>query len=513
VIHEEKSMRTTTFARTTALAWVVLSALSAPARAGAGVGVSFTHGVASGEVTAASAMVWTRVDREAVLTLEVSDTAAFRNPLIRNAAALAANDFTAKVLVVPLTPATRYFYRWRHGSAVSEVGTFTTAPFLTHKNLRFAWSGDTDPSRIGGAPAFNNFETLHAAKNENPDFFVYLGDTIYADFRAGGLLPNAQTLDDYRGLYKSARDVPALKELAQSTSMYAIWDDHEVQNDWDGETVPRAVLEIGRKAFHEYMPMWDSPLLQDPDCATAPLFRAFSWGREADLFILDTRSCRSASVEAICLGDLAPTMPKTLRPFFQLAADPPLGCLDAIKKPSRTMLGRVQKTALKLALAASRARFKIVITPEPIQQLWVLPYDSWEGYQAERLEILNYIRDRGIENVLFLTTDGHQNVMNDVFVDKFTDPTPIAYEVMTGPIASVTWQKILLGAVGPGGLAAQQTVHAILGAQCRSMDTYSYGVVAIDAATGNATISVKDADGHVLVSQDGLTPSCTKILP
>ena len=97
-----------------------------------------------------------------------------------------------------------------------------------------------------------------------------------------------------------------------------------------------------------------------------------------------------------------------------------------------------------------------------------------------------------ILNVLFLTTDGHQNVMNDVFVDKFTDPAPMAYEVMTGPIASVTWQQLLLGAVGPQAVAAQQAIQAILGAQCRNMDTYAYGVIAIDAAQRTATISLKD---------------------
>ena len=44
------------------------------------------------------------------------------------------------------------------------------------------------------------------------------------------------------------------------------------------------------------------------------------------------------------------------------------------------------------------------------------------------------------------------------------------------------------------------------------MDTYSYGVVAIDAAIGTATVSVKDGAGNVLVGHDGLATSCTKTL-
>ena len=71
-----------------------------------------------------------------------------------------------------------------------------------------------------------------------------------------------------------------------------------------------------------------------------------------------------------------------------------------------------------------------------IQQTFALPYDGWEGYGAERKEILNFIRDNAIKNVIFLTTDLHLNLMNEVFIDRFADPAPIAYEVVTGPIGA-----------------------------------------------------------------------------
>ena len=56
---------------------------------------------------------------------------------------------------------------------------------------------------MAGVNPFNNWETLTAAQNENADFFVYLGDTIYSDssFRPGG---PATTLDDYRGRLQAA---------------------------------------------------------------------------------------------------------------------------------------------------------------------------------------------------------------------------------------------------------------------------------------------------------------------
>ena len=145
-----------------------------------------------------------------------------------------------------------------------------------------------------------------------------------------------------------------------------------------------------------------------------------------------------------------------------------------------------------------------------IQQLYILPYDTWEGYAAERAEILNFIRDQGIRNVIFLTTDGHQNVMKGVFIDRFTDPVPVAYEAMTGPIATVTWQNLILGAIGPLGVVAQQAIHTLLGADCRHLNAYSYGVVRVDPTTGSATITLKDSAGNALHDQLTPTTACTR---
>lgn len=38
----------------------------------------------------------------------------------------------------------------------------------------------------------------------------------------------------------------------------------------------------------------------------------------------------------------------------------------------------------------------------PIQQFYALPYDRWEGYEADRQRVLNGLQ--GVKNVVFLTT-------------------------------------------------------------------------------------------------------------
>ena len=134
-----------------------------------------------------------------------------------------------------------------------------------------------------------------------------------------------------------------------------------------------------------------------------------------------------------------------------LPASPPAGCLAAINDPLRTFLGPVQKAAFEADLLASTAKFKIVLSEDAIQQFYALPYDRWEGYGAERSEILNHIRDNDISNVVFLTTDLHANIANDVFIDKTTDPTPIAYEAISGPIATNTYRHEILNAFPSNG--------------------------------------------------------------
>jgi len=463
--------------------------------------LQFTHGVASGEVTPASAVLWTRTDQAAELQVEVERISPGPGPkkLKLAAATTAASDFTVRVVVAPLLPDATYRYQFRRGGTSSDVGTFRTAPLpFVARSVRFAFSGDSDGTKVGGVPFFNNFETLDAARNDAPDFFIYHGDTIYSDSGLR-LTGPATTLQEYRDTYKVNREIPALRSLLAATSSYVTWDDHEVQNDYDGQTVNPARYAAGRQAFHEFLPTLDVLLPEDPVCADRPRFRVFPWGSEALVILIDERSCRSADVAVACLGDLGPTLPGPIRTNFGLPFSPPAGCLAAINDPARTMLGPVQKELLKLVLKHSPARFKFVLGGLPIQQYWALPYDRWEGYGAERAELLNFIRDEGIENVVFLATDNHANFTNEVFVDAFSDPQPIAHEFVTGPIATNTLQVSILNLFGAAGLAGFNALLSLAGVDCRNLNAYSYALVDVDATAGTAQVAFKDGSGAAVL--------------
>ncbi len=62
-------------------------------------------------------------------------------------------------------------------------------------------------------------------------------------------------------------------------------------------------------------------------------------------------------------------------------------------------------------MRTSNARFKVIVNEMPIMQYYVLPYDRWEGYEAERQRVLRGLQ--GTKNVVFLTTDVHATLEND----------------------------------------------------------------------------------------------------
>lgn len=501
-------------ARRRALALFVTGLLGLAAAPAADV--DFPHGVASGEVTWQSAVLWGASDRTATLKVEVFTNASLRPPKVFQATrrATQATGHTVKVVAHGLAPDTRYWYRWRRGNDESAIGTFRTAPAPeTARSVRFAFSGDSDGTRVDGVPVFNDFEVLDAVRADEPDFFVYLGDLIYSDSAARPTGP-AITLEEYRDTWRENRSYRALTDLLAAVPIFSIWDDHEVQNDYDGQTVDPLRYANGRRAYFEFVPTLQSGLLADPTCAGDPLFKVFHWGSEVDLIVLDERSCRSADVEAACQGDLAPTLPSPFRVLAGLPPAPPPGCLEALADPSRTFLGPVQKEAFKEALLESTARWKFVINELPIQQLWVVPYDRWEGYAAERAEILDFLRDEAIPGVVFLTTDIHANVVNEVFEDAFTAPTPVAREFVTGPIARSTFAQNVIDVSGPEGLELLQVVLATLaGVDCQALDVQSWTSVDVDATDGTATLAVRDAAGAVVPDDLTAQPCVQTITP
>ncbi|MGB7291888.1 MAG: alkaline phosphatase D family protein [Thermodesulfobacteriota bacterium] len=464
-------------------------------------GAIFTHGIASGEVSEKAVVLWTRINQQHEVIAEISTDCTFKRvDEVILGEALAEDDFTVKLELNNLKPNNTYCYRFKAGEAVSEVGKFHTAPGNEQEPLvRFAYSSDSDGSKT---PPFNDFEVLDRAREDHIDFWVYLGDTIYNDTFG----PKAESLEEMRDKYKQNRDFQSLRNLLMDTSTYAIWDDHEVENDYDSETVDPTLYENGRKAFMEYMPIRESSFPDDPDCLGSPLFRIFHWGKTLDIIIIDERSCRSAEAVQVCEGDLLPTVPSEIRNLFSITQETPPGCVDAINEPNRTMLGNMQKEALKKSLLESNAVWKVIINEVPMSEFFVLPYDRWEGYPAEREEILTFISENDIKNLIILTGDLHINFIGDVRLNSFTSPMPIVKEIIAGPIAQNTFSSRLAEEVGSNDTASDllSALVSLTQPLCLQGDAFGYALVETDS--DSLDIELKDQNGLILMDQLNSSP-------
>jgi phosphodiesterase/alkaline phosphatase D-like protein len=498
-----------------AVAFVPMLLAGAPAAAAAG----FTFGVAAGDVTSSSAILWTRADRPGPVTLEV-----LRRPrggrvlLRRSTTAEPTSDNTVRLKVAGLRAGRTYRYRFRSGADVSDVGRFETAPPpARRRRLRFAISGDADATRAPGAsaPSFNNFEVYGRMRSERNDFNVNLGDTIYSDSGVGAL-PAALTVEEKWAKYRQNLSLPNLSALRRSAGLISGWDDHEFRNDFSVPEFGLPLYEAGRKAFLDYSPAFYS--------SRYGLYRRFRWGRNLELFLLDERSFRDAKASAggVCdnpfgpiAADLAPTAPQRIRDAFGFVISPlrkPVAqqCLDRINDPSRTFLGKRQLRRFMRDVRRSRATFKVVLNETPIQQLYALPYDRWEGYSAERTALVRFLR-KNVRNVVFLTTDTHANLVNDVRLRTLEPGGPRntgILEVVTGPVATNTFAREIDEAIGTPG--AGNTVGRLfflppppagLGVRCAALDVYSYAEVEVTST--RLTVTPKDAAGRRVRQLDG----------
>jgi phosphodiesterase/alkaline phosphatase D-like protein len=306
--------------------------------------------------------------------------------------------------------------------------------------------------------------------------------------------------------------------------MYNHWDDHEFINDFTRAEAGATIYNAGVRAFRDYMPVAYK--------ASTGIYRSKRWGQNLEVFFLDERSFRSAKASAnhTCDNpetgqpDLAPTAPQRTRDLFALVVPSlkqPVSpqCLATIRDPARTMLGTNQLAAFEKAVKASTAKWKVIMNEVPIQQFYALPYDRWEGYEAERQSLVHFLQDN-VKNSVFLTTDHHANLVNTVkyttLEDQGVQDSGI-FDFATGPAATMTYAKEIDSAVGqPGsgdlvrGAFLKPPPPGGIGMACAAIDVYSYAQV--DVSATQFRITFKDLNGKP-VTEPGGTPCGPFTLP
>ena len=405
----------------------------------------FEHGVASGDPLTDRVILWTRVTPEASEPVEVWWEMALDESFLERTAqgtvtTDASRDYTTKVDVPGLIWGRNYFYRFAAQGRWSATGRTRLAPKSDEAaKLRFGVCSCADYA-LGYFYGYR-----HMAERADLDAIIHLGDYFYEygndpesddQLRSHEPPHETVTLDDYRTRFSQYRTDADLRELHRQAPFIVVWDDHETANNsWMGgaenHTPPDPDCEqpcepegegewsdrvaAARQAFFEWIPIRDNP--------GQKLYRTLKYGDLADIIMLDTR------IEG------------REQQFGELGFRP-----DEPNLPNQ-ILGLEQQAWLFDQLENSSAKWKVVGN-QVIMSLWKIAPDlygnddQWQGYKA-RNELMSFLRDNEISNVVVLTGDVHSSWAMDVTIDdgSYTEATrdaAVAVEFVAPGISSPT---------------------------------------------------------------------------
>ncbi|MFB9908380.1 alkaline phosphatase D family protein [Allokutzneria oryzae] len=361
----------------------------------------FTLGVASGDPLPDGVVLWTRLAPEPLaLTQNLPDSVEVEwvvaeDPLLKRrtahgkVAASAAQGHSVHIPVRCLEPGRRYYYRFKALGKTSRVGRTKTAPVGPVREVRFA---------AANCQAFHDgFYAAHRGiAGEDLDFVVHLGDYIYEHGQVGGQHvrdhegPEVFTLADYRRRHALYKGDPALRAMHAAHPVFLTWDDHEVANDYSG-TNPSEPFVTRRaaayQAYYEHMPLRDGNGVQ--------IYRNRRWGDLLELDILDLRQYRSAQ-----------------------------------NLPDGTILGAAQKAWLKERVDTAGDSWHCWVNSIMLSQL-AKPgggyyfTDQWDGFRAERAEVLGHVHETGMPDLVVITGDWHSAFVDDVVADFDQPDAPV----------------------------------------------------------------------------------------
>lgn len=407
-------------------------------------GDPFGLGVASGDPLADSVILWTRLaplplaldstggmpDDPVDVVWEVAADDRFRS-LVSSGVATADPDrgHALHVDATGLDPATTYHYRFTVGDWTSPVGRTRTLP---------AEGADVARFRLGVVNCQWYESGTYAAyahlAEEDVDLVLHLGDYIY-EYAAGTGRRQSKptneviTLDDYRLRYASYKVDPQLQAAHAAAPFVCTWDDHEVANNYLGETVPEGLVpadQLPERKAAAYRAWWENlpTRLPPPDGPELQVYRDLTIGALARLAVLDERQ----------YADVAPCRDEVVDDF---------GDCDARTGEDRTRLGPEQEAWVADTVGRGDVTWDLVGNPVVLAGIDAgtgdepqFYLDTWDGYPDAQRRLVAVLDEA--DNPVVLTGDYHAGMVLEVTEEPFVADSPVvAPEFMAPPISSI----------------------------------------------------------------------------
>ncbi len=357
----------------------------------------FVYGVASGDPTDTSVLIWTATIaapsfHSELINWELSTDSLFSVQIVSGTEMVdSSHGYTINTEATGLQAGMKYYYRFEWQGNYSVTGITYTA-----------FADEPDSLNLGLVSCsslfsgyFNGYRQL--AHMPGMKGLIHVGDFIY-DFADDNELiripadftePDDTITENWRAIHRLYLTDPDLREARRMFPWICTWDNHDVV---------RSNPAHSSQAYREFVPF------RGDASDSLRIWRKVSYGPLLDIFMIDINI---------------------------------QGGIDTFPSGTLKAMSDEQFDWLKAGLAASTAKWKFIGSEKLFAQ-WDLTgfplpgsglSKTWNGYPESRDSLLTHLRDNNIDNTVILSGDFHMNIWSDITTDPFN---PLVYDSATG---------------------------------------------------------------------------------
>jgi len=317
------------------------------------------------------------------------------------------------------------------------------------------------------------------------DVVLHLGDYIYEFGGNDGPKhdrPTApahviETLDDYRLRYGSYKLDEHLQAAHARFPFVTVWDDHDVANNYMGDTLPFSndTAAIQARKAAAYQAWWENTPTRfaAPTGPALAIYQALEVGDLARIVMLDERQdaaippCRDSA-----LGDFG-------------------DCADRLGE-DRTRLGPEQESFAGKELAKGGVTWSVLGNPVVLAGVdagggsSAYYLDTWDGFPQARIRLIDQLA--ASPNPVVLTGDYHAGMTLDVHAKPFDQSSKVvAPEFMAPPISSPLFAADVSKRTPQ--LRQQINAHGYLGVTIEPDQLTAHFKVVADVSDGDSKVT------------------------
>ena len=246
-----------------------------------------------------------------------------------------------------------------------------------------------------------------------PQLLFLVGDQIYADATYGAFDPT-EDVERYDQRYFEVWTAPNAREVLRRLPMYPMLDDHELEDNYEGVSTEPGDIEAGVRAFEQFQLRLAARIRNRANGRP----RRYAYGVSAggyNFFVADTRMTRGRQPR---------------NGTATIMAQQPMHTLQSWLRAQQRKRGPAPKFVISPSVVAPWA------VETRGNRAYAIRTDDWDGYPDSVAELLQFIAQERIENVVFLSGDLHCSLLCTLQLSANGGAPVPAYSVVSSALYS-----------------------------------------------------------------------------